>query len=206
LEGTGNKPVSGARIFVDNKETNTSSDSYGYYKVKVDPNAVTISVLTPDGRIKTQLINGQTTINLMMDSQTISGLPLKESEATEEKVSIGYTSIDPKKSALTVSNSDVINSTGEENSNFQDIYQMIQDKVPGVDVRGKTIRIRGVTSLNANYDPVFVVDGVPVGSIDYIIPAVVKSITLLKGTSAAIYGSLGANGVIVITLKNNLGE
>jgi TonB-dependent SusC/RagA subfamily outer membrane receptor len=77
---------------------------------------------------------------------------------------------------------------------------MIQGKVPGVDVVGNKITIRGVGSLNLSSDPLFVVDGVAVSSIDNISPREVKSITVLKGASAAIYGTRGANGVILITL------
>jgi len=81
---------------------------------------------------------------------------------------------------------------------------MIAGKVPGVDVSGKKIRIRGINSMVSSNDPLFVVNGLPMSSIDHIPPQVVESISVLKGPSATIYGSRGINGVIVITLKNDV--
>ena len=77
---------------------------------------------------------------------------------------------------------------------------MIRGKVPGVSVVGNSIVIRGVNSVNASSDPLLIVDGVTVSSIDNISPSMVKSISVLKGPDAAIYGSRGANGVLLITL------
>lgn len=71
---------------------------------------------------------------------------------------------------------------------------------PSLQVSGRKIVIRGVGTIN-NTDPLFVVNGIIVGSIDDISPQTVKSIEILKGGDAAMYGSRGANGVILITLK-----
>ena len=65
---------------------------------------------------------------------------------------------------------------------------------------GKSIKINGSSSLNVSTEPLFVVDGIIVYSIDDISPKTVKSIEVLKGPDASIYGMRGANGVIVITL------
>ena len=70
---------------------------------------------------------------------------------------------------------------------------------PSVQVNGNKIVIRGVNSINST-DPLFVVDGIVVSSIDDISPSMVKSIEILKGSETSIYGSRGANGVILITL------
>ena len=80
---------------------------------------------------------------------------------------------------------------------------MIQGQCPGVEVEGTKVRIRGVSSINSPTDPLFVVDGIiQNGGVDYISPNDVKSITVLKdAASCAIYGSQGANGVILIDLK-----
>jgi TonB-dependent SusC/RagA subfamily outer membrane receptor len=78
---------------------------------------------------------------------------------------------------------------------------MIKGEVAGVEVIGTSIRIRGTSSLMSGTQPLLVVDGVTVNSIDNILPMMVKSIEVLKGSGAAIYGSRGANGVILITLK-----
>ena len=64
-----------------------------------------------------------------------------------------------------------------------------------------TIRIRGLGSIN-NAEPLFIVDGIPSGGIDYLNPSDIESISILKdAASAAIYGARGGNGVVVITTK-----
>ncbi|MBA4322122.1 MAG: hypothetical protein C0408_04830, partial [Odoribacter sp.] len=70
----------------------------------------------------------------------------------------------------------------------------------GVRVNGTTIQIQGPSSINLSNEPLFVVDGLIVNSISEISPRIVKSVDVLKGSSAAIYGSRGANGVILIYL------
>jgi TonB-dependent SusC/RagA subfamily outer membrane receptor len=77
---------------------------------------------------------------------------------------------------------------------------MIRGEVPGVQVNGTSIMIRGATTINSGTEPLFVVDGVPVMTVDNIQPQMVKSIQVLKGSAASIYGSRGSNGVIIINL------
>lgn len=85
---------------------------------------------------------------------------------------------------------------------YRDIYEYLQGKVAGVQVQGKKISIRGISSINASTDPLFIVDGVTVEDISWINPRDVKSIDVLKdGPGCALYGSRGANGVIIITMK-----
>jgi TonB-dependent SusC/RagA subfamily outer membrane receptor len=76
---------------------------------------------------------------------------------------------------------------------------MIRGEVPGVEVNGKTIRIRDAFSFYLNTEPLLVIDGMNVPSLDDISPFDVKSIEVLKGAAASVYGSRGANGVILIT-------
>jgi TonB-dependent SusC/RagA subfamily outer membrane receptor len=84
-------------------------------------------------------------------------------------------------------------------ASYQSIYDMIRGRFPGVEVSGKSIKIAGSSSLNVSTEPLFVVDGVIVNSIDDIPPLTVKSIEVLKGPDATVYGIRGSNGVIVIT-------
>ena len=69
--------------------------------------------------------------------------------------------------------------------------------------RGSTYKyvIRGINSINASTDPLFIVDGSAVNDISYLSPKDVKSVEVLKDASASIYGSRGACGVIIITTK-----
>lgn len=85
---------------------------------------------------------------------------------------------------------------------YRDIYELIQGKCAGVVVQGNKVTIRGTSSINSSTEPLFIVNGAPQSSIEWINPNDVKSIDVLKDAgSAAIYGSRGANGVIIINLK-----
>ncbi len=78
---------------------------------------------------------------------------------------------------------------------------MIQGKCAGVIVRGNSIQIRGISSINLSTEPLLIVDGVEMKDVSGINPRDVKEIQVLKDAAASIYGSRGANGVILITLK-----
>ena len=115
----------------------------------------------------------------------------------EEDINVGYGSV--KKKDLTQS----VNKLDGGNTRFAsytNIYEMIKGEFPGVKVIGKSINIQGSFSLYSSTEPLFVVDGVPRESIDNVPPHMVKSIEVLKGASATIYGTRGACGVILITL------
>jgi TonB-dependent SusC/RagA subfamily outer membrane receptor len=198
------KPVVGAMILVDNRNTQVYTDNNGYYKVRIRPDAIVISVYTKDKEVRSELIGNQTAINFPM-GRTNAPADINEDEGKiDESVDIGYRRINTKRSALPVSKSDVLDVSQDENARYHNIYEMIQSKVPGVDVNGQKIRIRGINTFFENNDPLFVVDGIPVNSINHIMPNTVSSITMLKGSAAAIYGSRGVNGVIVITLKKSV--
>jgi TonB-dependent SusC/RagA subfamily outer membrane receptor len=79
---------------------------------------------------------------------------------------------------------------------------MIRGEVSGVVVSGKNIQIRQGHSFFGSSEPLFTVNGVIVNSIDNVNPLDVKSIAVLNGSAAAIYGVRGANGVISITIIN----
>ena len=124
-------------------------------------------------------------------------IKLKPRDQPEDQINIGYGTVDKKSvvSPVTKVNSE------KDPYVYKDIYEMLRGK-PGVQVIGRSVKIQGgVNSLMSGTEPLFVVDGVTVNSIDNIIPQTVKSIEILKGSSASIYGSRGANGVILITLK-----
>ena len=117
---------------------------------------------------------------------------------SEEVVDIGYGK--EVRGNLTTSVSSVDIDT--DKTPYRDIYELIQGKCAGVTVQGTKITIRGENSINSSTDPLFIVNGSPTSSIDWINPSDVKSIDVLKDAgSAAIYGSRGANGVIIINLK-----
>lgn len=126
------------------------------------------------------------------------GVNYSEERSNNATVNVGYDNVKKKDMTTTVNQID-----GQNNkyASYQNIYDMIRGEVPGVQVNGKTITIRGQASINLSTEPLLVVEGMAVNSIDDISPQAVKSIEILKGSSASIYGSRGSNGVILIYLK-----
>lgn len=190
-------PVKGALVIVDGQNTGAMTNKSGMFRIKVRPETHTVGVFTSNMGSALTVYEGQTTQEFVLDGrEVIKSTP--ELLKGEENVNIGYGTV--KKKDLS-KNIGYIDGRDYNNEGYSDIYQMIQGKVPGVDVRGNKITIRGVNSIMLSSDPLFVVDGIVVSSIDNINPREVKSIVVLKGPEAAIYGSRAAGGVIVITLR-----
>jgi TonB-dependent SusC/RagA subfamily outer membrane receptor len=188
--------VSGAMILIDNQNSNVVTNDKGFYKVKVKPSAEVISAFTLMNSVGAELIEGRSVIDIVISSPVVND-EAQENTSDEETVNIGYGSISTKDLATPVNK---IDGTNKIYKGYSSVYDMI-GQVPGVKVNGKSIRIQGASSFMMSTEPLFVVDGVTVTSIDNIIPQTVKSIEVLKGPAASIYGSRGANGVILIYLN-----
>lgn len=197
------KPVASATILVDNVDTKTLSDNYGYYNIKVSPDAVTISVVSQNKLVKSVVIGEQTAINFILDGTDNSGQISQNDSKSDELRDIGNRKTVSEQLIVPANKTNV---SGSESLKYNTIYEMVQGTVPGVDVYGRTIRIRGVNFNGSNNDPIFVIDGMISNSIDHILPNTVQSITVLKNGETAIYGSRGTGGVIVITLKKSSGK
>lgn len=117
----------------------------------------------------------------------------------KDPVNVGYTTVERDQLSTSVS----VLEAKDDPTPYRTIYEMIEGKCAGVQVEGNHVLIRGLGTPSASTDPLYVVDGVPVsGGVDYISPTDVQTITVLKdAASCAIYGSQGANGVILIDLK-----
>ncbi|MCM1378054.1 MAG: TonB-dependent receptor [Prevotella sp.] len=124
-----------------------------------------------------------------------------------EVVVIGYGSVKRKDLTTAVS---TVGDDALENRPIISAAQALQGKAPGVAVQmptgapgsGMTVRVRGTTSFNGSNEPLYVVDGVPVDNINFLSPSDIESMQILKdASSAAIYGSRGANGVVIISTK-----
>jgi TonB-dependent SusC/RagA subfamily outer membrane receptor len=192
------KPVSGAIVLVDNRNTQVVTDERGLYKVRVKTNATTISVFKSPTEQQDAEIKGRKVVNFKLESGTLLHPPEEQVKTESEKISVGYGYVEKKDVTTRVSKIDGLNN---KNTAYSTIYQMLQ-RDPSVQVIGNMIFIRGVGS-NINTDPLLIVDGMIVESIDNISPIMVKSIEILKGSEASIYGARGANGVIMITLIGN---
>jgi TonB-dependent SusC/RagA subfamily outer membrane receptor len=191
------RPVSGIIILVDNQKTNIITDEKGAYKVKVSTKAKTLSVFSMKNGISEKPIDGKTEINFTMNSYpTVPGTELKATP-DDETVNVGYGTIKKKDMTTSVGK---IDGTNKKYAAYNSIYEMIQGEIPGVQVTGNKIIIQGTSTFYGSTDPLFVVDGSAVTTIENISPRYVKSIEVLKGSAASIYGSRGANGVILITL------
>ncbi|MBQ8021941.1 MAG: TonB-dependent receptor plug domain-containing protein [Bacteroidales bacterium] len=129
--------------------------------------------------------------------------PVANTPYQDEAVNVGYGEVARSQLAYAVSSVDM---KDINKSIYTNIYDYLEGRVPGVQVirtgqNGARLQIRGVNSINASTDPLIIVDGVEVMDISSINPQDVKSIDVLKDASAAIYGSRGANGVILIRTK-----
>lgn len=194
-------PVIGANIAVVGSTTGVSTDLDGKFQLNVNVGA----------ELRVSYI-GYLPQTVKVGSQSNYSIVLREdSEVLDEVVVVGYGSM--KKSDISGS---VVSVNQEEmmKRNPVNIVQGLQGAAAGVMVTknsgdptgSATIRIRGVATVNGSADPLYVVDGVQVGSdANFVNPADVESIEILKDASAtAIYGARGANGVILITTKKGM--
>lgn len=115
----------------------------------------------------------------------------------DEAVNIGYGSTTKDRNTQAISTLKV-----KGNTSYSDIYKYIQGMIPGVEVIGSNIRIRGIQSNNDPGYAMIIVDGVPVEDVSYLDPNIVDTIDVLKDASAAsIYGIRASNGVVLITTR-----
>lgn len=180
-----NNPAVQVEIFADDESTGNFTNYHGKFKVRVNPDVKIISANSGGQGYGASEIKGQSDLILKLD-KSADNVP----------------GVNPGSNGARDKDSKKMNT-------YTDIYQMIRHEVTGVVVSGKSIVVQGPNSFFGSSQPLFVVNGVRVYSIDNINPNEVKSIKLLKGSAANIYGNDGANGVIVIDLqgsadKNNL--
>jgi TonB-dependent SusC/RagA subfamily outer membrane receptor len=191
-----NSPVQGAFIMIDGKNIERKTDNKGFFKIKVKSSSQKIGIFTTFTEVKEEPINGRTIINFNLDKIVPRQLNAGTSFSDDEVVNEGYNVSRKRNMAKPVTKSDV---SGNEYASFSSIYAVLRT-IPGLTVSGNSVTVRGVNTTGSS-TPLFVVNGTPVNSIDAINPSMVKSIEVLKGPSASVYGLQGANGVIIIRLK-----
>ena len=192
-----NGPIPGANINLKGSTSGASSGFDGKYSINDVPSNGVLVFSFVGYQTKEITVSGRSQINVVLED---------ESNSLKEIVVIGYGAI--RKEAVTGSVSTI---GGKELNEFAsgNVTQALQARLPGVELTQTStkpgasmqIRIRGTRSLTASNDPLIVLDGVPfAGSIGDINPVDIKSLDILKDASAtAIYGSRGANGVVLIT-------
>lgn len=197
VSGPNNEPLFGVSVQVKGTTTGTSTNNAGEYSITADEQA-TLRFSFIGYLDKEVAVNGQNVVNVEL---------APSDRALDQVVVVGYGTQRRKDVTGAVS---VVKATDFENRPIVSAAAGLQGQAAGVNVFsssgkpgwGLTVSIRGNTSLTAKNDPLYVVDGVIVNSIDFINPADIESFSVLKdASSAAIYGASGANGVVLITTK-----
>ncbi|WP_299888762.1 TonB-dependent receptor [uncultured Lacinutrix sp.] len=192
-----NGPLPGANVVVKGTTNGTTTDFDGNYILnEVDSNA--ILVVTYLGYLTQEIsVAGQSSVNILLE---------EDASQLEEVVVVGYGT---KKKALVTGAISSVKSKDIQTQSNQRVEQILQGRVSGVTITSSSgspgataqIRIRG-TGSNGNTGPLFIVDGMKVGGIENIAPSDIANIEVLKdAASTAIYGTEGANGIILITTK-----
>lgn len=192
------EPVIGATVVTTGTNRSTITDLNGAFKLSVPSTAKTIEIS----------YLGYNKEVVQLKGQSIFKIKLRESSVQlDEVVAIGYGSA--KKGNLTGSIAKV-DAAKLENRPVTNVASSLQGMLAGVEVRSTSgapgqeleIRVRGAASINADATPLYVVDGIPIDDLGSINPNDIQSIEVLKdASSSAIYGSRGANGVILVTTK-----
>ncbi len=194
------EPVIGASVMVKGTSNGVVTDLDGNYSIGNVPAGASLNISYVGYRTRTVAVDGKSLLNVTME---------EDRQLLDEVVVVGYGT--QKRSDVTGSMVNI----GEEQLNTRPVnnaFEALQGKAAGVDITTNerpgqlgSIRIRGERSIGATNAPLYVVDGVPLMSasaIETLNPRDIESIDILKDASAtAIYGSRGANGVVLVTTK-----
>lgn len=191
-------PIIGASVSIKGQKTGTVSDAMGSYKLNAPGNAVLV-VSFIGYQPQEVPVNNRTGISIQL---------AEDQKKLDEVVVVGYGQ--QKKKDVTGSISSISSKSIMEVP-VTNAQQALQGRTPGIDVLNNSnrpgdeprVRVRGTRSLSAGNDPLYVVDGIPfAGNLNDINPQDISSMDVLKDASAtAIYGSRGANGVVLVTTR-----
>eukprot|EP01029_Cantina_marsupialis_P003888 TRINITY_DN138_c1_g2_i1.p1 TRINITY_DN138_c1_g2~~TRINITY_DN138_c1_g2_i1.p1 ORF type:complete len:1067 (-),score=215.79 TRINITY_DN138_c1_g2_i1:11351-14551(-) len=192
-------PLPGVNVVIKGTTIGTLTDIDGNYSIVANVGDILVYSFLGLKEV-TKTVGNVTVLNIVME---------EDAQAIDEVVVTGYGFT--TKEAFT-GTATVVDQKNLEAKSVVNISKALAGEVAGVNVintsgqpgTSATIRIRGFGSVNGNRDPLYVLDGVPFsGSINSINPEDIASTTILKdATATAIYGSRGANGVILITTKS----
>jgi TonB-linked SusC/RagA family outer membrane protein len=197
-DGESGDPLPGVNVLAKGTTSGTVTDVNGQYRLSVADDVTTLVFSSIGYNTQEVDINGRSMINLALSPDV---------QSLEEVVVVGYG---------TTKKSDVTGAIGMVSSEellkapVNNALQGLQGRVAGVNVflnsgsptSSPRVLIRGLGTINSNSSPLYVVDGVVMEDIQFLNPNDIKSMEVLKDASAtAIYGSRGANGVILVTTK-----
>ncbi len=193
-----NSGIPGVNVVLKGTTTGSVTDMDGNYVIEV-PEENSVLVFSSIGFVTQEIeVNGRSTIDLTLNPDVTE---------LSEIVVVGYGTQDKKEIT-----SAVASVTPEEfnKGNITDVAQLLQGKVAGLSITraggdpngGYNIRLRGLSTLGANTQPLVVIDGQAGADLNSVDPNDIESIDILKdGSAAAIYGTRGSAGVILVTTK-----
>ncbi len=197
------EPVIGASVIIKETNSGTITDIDGKFSISVPPAAKTLQVSFIGYEAKLVSVQDKNYFEIRLSDSAV---------LLDEVVAIGYgvAKRGNVTGAIAKMNADKL-----EDRMVTNVAQALQGQLAGVEIRSTTgepgqdiqIRVRGASSINATSDPLYVVDGVPADNLSGINPNDIQSIEVLKdASSSAIYGSRGANGVILVTTKQGMND
>lgn len=196
LDGTSGIPLPGVNVVVQNTTLNTTSDIDGNFKISKIPSGA---------KVVFSYIGYKDFVFFASKNEVLTVKMIEESKSLDEVVVIGYGS--KKKRDLTGAVTLITSKTIDELRPVK-AEQALQGTVAGVVVTSQSgspgaaldIRIRGIAT-NGNNGATIIIDGYP-GDLSIINPNDIESYTILKDAQAAVYGTIGANGVVIVTTKS----
>ncbi|MEM1134835.1 MAG: SusC/RagA family TonB-linked outer membrane protein [Bacteroidota bacterium] len=198
-DGEDGSPLPGVNVLLKGTTTGAITDFDGNFSMKVSGEDATL-VFSYIGYLSQEIVVGnQSTVNV--------ALPL-DVQSLAEVVVVGYGTQEKKEITSAVVN---LEAKDFNQGNINNPTQLLQGKVPGLSISSKgtdpnggtAIRLRGISTIGANTEPLVVIDGVIGASLDNVDPNDIESVNVLKdGSAAAIYGSRGSSGVILVTTKS----
>ena len=199
-DSQGGAPLPGVNVVVEGTATGTVTDLEGRYELNIPSDDVVLVFSFIGYEVAQEPVNGRTQIDVILQQDV---------QLFEDIIVIGYGSVE--RGDVTGAISSISPRALEDNPNITDAGEALLGRASGVDVTpsgnrpgdGVNILIRGKRSFEAGNDPLFVIDGIPIeDGLNEINPKDIQSMTVLKDASAtAIYGSRGANGVIIIETR-----
>ena len=197
-DGATGEGMPGASVLVKGTSRGMITDLDGNYSIEASSTDVLVFSFIGYNTVE-ETVGARTTINLTL-SESIQGL--------NEVVVVGYGTQEKKEITSAVAS---IKSEDFNRGTVNDPSQLLQGKVAGLNISrpggnpngGFNIRLRGISSFGANAEPLIVIDGVIGASLSTVDPNDIESMDVLKdGSAAAIYGTRGSSGVILVTTKS----